>query len=367
MSKDEKIDGYLSRKWNDVGEKSAYGGERALHDEIQRERLHDVSKSRIRKWLRNQDAHALRRQIKRKVRKSSVNSPGIDYLWDADLADVSGLKRTNKGVTFLLVVVDTFSRHAWVVPLKSKTGQNVISAFRSIFRDRKPRLLRTDKGTEFVNRPFKKFLRENDVVPIESLSDHKAAFAESFIGKFKNVMYRYMESNDTDKYLDVLPDLVRNYNDTRHGALHGLAPSQIDEDTQYTWMARRSGGGGARKKRIRFRFKVGDRVRITRKAKTFRRGFLQKWTYEVFEVSHRYRRENLAVYKLRDLKGEEIQGSFSEAELQKVDKTELFTKVEKIVKRRKTKNGKKEVLVRYLGWPSKFDRWMTEREAKRYK
>ena len=163
-------------------------------------------------------------------------------------------------------------------------------------------------------------------------------------------MYRYMESNDTDKYLDVLPDLVRNYNDTRHGSLHGLAPSQIDEDTQYALMARRSGGSrGVRQKRIRFRFKVGDRVRITRKAKTFRRGFLQKWTYEVFEVSHRYRRENLAVYKLRDLKGEEIQGSFSEAELQKVDKTELFIKVEKIVKRRKTKNGKKEVLVRYRG------------------
>ena len=76
---------------------------------------------------------------------------------------------------------------------------------------------------------------------------------------------------------------------------------------------------------------------------------------------------NLAVYKLRDLKGEEIQGSFSEAELQKVDKTELFTKVEKIVKRRKTQNGKKEVLVRYLGWSSKFDRWIPEREAKRYK
>ena len=191
------------------------------------------------------------------------------------MADVSSLKRTNKRVKFLLVVVDTFSRFAFVRPLKSKTGQNVISAFRSIFRDRKPRLLRTDKGTEFVNRPFKTFLRENDVVPIESISDHKAAFAESFLGKIKNVMYRYMESNDTDKYLDVLPGLVRNYNDTRHGALHGLAPSQIDEDTQYTLMARRSGGSrGARQKRIRFLFKVGNRIRITRKAKTFRRGFL---------------------------------------------------------------------------------------------
>ena len=162
------------------------------------------------------------------------------------------------------------------------------------------------------------------MVPVESLSDHKAAFAESFIGKFKNGMYRYMESNDTEKYLDVLPDLVRNYNDTRHSALHGFAPSQIDEDTQCTLMARRSGGGGVRKKRVRFRFKVGDRVRSTRKAKAFRRGFLQKWTYKVFQVSHRYRRENVAAYKLRVLEGEEIQGSFSEAELQKVDKTDWF-------------------------------------------
>ena len=60
---------------------------------------------------------------------------GIDKIWAADLADMTAFKDYNDGYTFLLLVIDTFSKYGWIVPLKNKKGETMVKAFKTIFEE----------------------------------------------------------------------------------------------------------------------------------------------------------------------------------------------------------------------------------------
>ena len=70
------------------------------------------------------------------------------------------ISKFNKGFRFLLCVIDIFSKYAWVIPLKDKKGISIVNAFKQILKEsnRKPNKICVDKGSEFYNISFKKWL-----------------------------------------------------------------------------------------------------------------------------------------------------------------------------------------------------------------
>ena len=100
-------------------------------------------------------AEELHKPVKRKFNKRRVMVNGIDKIWAADLADMTALSKENKGVNFLLLVIDIFSKYGWIIPLKDKKGETVANALKTIFKERKPGKLWTDKGREFYNKDVK--------------------------------------------------------------------------------------------------------------------------------------------------------------------------------------------------------------------
>ena len=75
-------------------------------------------------------------------------------------------------------------------------------------------------------------------------------------------------------------------------------------------------------KLVKYKFSVGDQVRISKARRTFRKGYLPSWTEEVFTITKRIRRKSL-VYKITDYHGDELEGTFYEQELQKIIKTDI--------------------------------------------
>ena len=73
------------------------------------------------------------------------------------------ISKFNKGFRFLLCVIDIFSKYAWFVPLKDKKGVNIVKAFQKILDKpgRKPNKIWVDKGNEFYNNCFKKWLKDH--------------------------------------------------------------------------------------------------------------------------------------------------------------------------------------------------------------
>ncbi len=90
------------------------------------------------------------------------------------------LSTHNNGYKYVLTVIDVLSKYAWVEPLKSKTGESLAEALGKIIKKgRKPRMFHTDKGTEFINRKFQKFLKEHKIRFFTTHNETKASIVES--------------------------------------------------------------------------------------------------------------------------------------------------------------------------------------------
>ena len=141
-------------------------------------------------------AEELHKPITKKFGKRKIHTAFKDNIWGADLADMQLLSKYNKRIRFLLCVIDIFSKYAWVVPLKDEKGVSIVTAFEIIFKqsNRKPNKIRVDKGFEFYNASFKKWLRDNDIVMCSTNNEGKSVVAERFIRTLKSKIYKYMTS-----------------------------------------------------------------------------------------------------------------------------------------------------------------------------
>ena len=98
---------------------------------------------------------------------------------------------------------------------------------------------------------------------------------------------------------------------------------------------------------VKYKFKIGDHIRISKIKRKFEKGYLPNYSKEIFTVSKTVPR-NLVVYKLKDYDGEELKGTFYDKELQKVIKHYDMCEVEKILK--KQGKGKKCTISFKMVW-----------------
>ena len=185
--------------------------------------------------------------------------------------------RFNKGYKFLLTCIDVFSKFAWVVPLKNKSGETLVNGFQSILDfGRSPEKLQTDKGTEFLNRNFQSFLKEKNIHFFTTNSEFKASVIERFNRTLKTRMWKYFTAKNTRVYIDILPDIVHAYNNSYHRSI-GQAPSSVSL-LNVAQVRRKLYGKSWTKPMRKFKFKLGDQVRIVSRdvlsrRVTFPRGF----------------------------------------------------------------------------------------------
>ena len=112
------------------------------------------------------------------------------------------------------------SKYAWVEPLKTKLGENLVKVFEKILKKgRKLEKLHSDKGTEFTNKLFQTFLRKKKITFFTTYNETKASIVERFNQKLKGKMWKYFTANNTLKYTNVLQKLVCSYNNSRHRSI----------------------------------------------------------------------------------------------------------------------------------------------------
>ena len=253
-------------------------------------------------------ADELHKPIIRKFKKRKVYSSFKDNIWGADLADMQLLSKFNKGFTFLLRVIDIFSKYAWVIPLKDKKGISIVKGFQKIINNskRKPNKIWVDKVSEFYNNSFKKWLKDNYIVMYSTNNEAKSVVAERFIRTLKNKIYKYMTAISKNVYIDELDDIVKEYNNTYHTSIK-MKPVDVRDNTYNDF-----------KKEINNRdpkFKVGDHVRISNYKNIFTKGYMPNWSEEIFIIK-KIKNTVPWTYVINDLTGEEIVGTFYENELQ---------------------------------------------------
>ena len=243
-------------------------------------------------------ANELHKPIIRKFEKRKVYSTFKDNIWGVDLADLQLLSKYNKGIRFLLCVIDIFSKYAWVVPLKDKKGISIFKAFQIILKqsNRKLNKIWVDKGSGFYNAYFKKWLRDNDIVMYSTHNEGKSVVAKRFIRTLKGKIYKYITSISKNVYIDKLDDIVDEYNNTYHTTIK-MKPIDVKDNT-YINASKEINDKDPK-------FKVGDHVRISKYKNIFAKGYMPNWSEEVFVIK-KVKNTILWTYVINDLNGEEI-------------------------------------------------------------
>jgi hypothetical protein len=205
-----------------------------------------------------------------------------------------------------------------------------------------------DKGKEFYNKDVKSL----GVELYSTENEEKSCVIERWNRTMKEKMFKYCSANSTRRYVDVLNDMVSRYNNTRHSSIKMTPVAASDKKNESIVFMNLYGKLAplGTFEQSSPKFSVGDKVRITKKKKTFEHGYTPRWTEEIFTVS-RIQYTDPITYKITDMKGEDIQGTFYEQELQKT-KQEIF-RIEKVIRKRSNK-----YLVKWLGYPDSFNSWV---------
>ena len=248
------------------------------------------------------------------------------------IADVWGVHRTvggsvsqntreiseSCGIRWILTVIEVLSRYAFAIPVwrkntesKTKAVENVLAQFKERF-GRYPKTAQFDDGKEFYNVEVKTLLKDHDVHYFFTRTFRKAALVERFNRTLKTRMWKYFTENRTKVWVDVLPNLVRSYNNTIHRTI-GKRPSDVNEENKDEVWTRIY--GYPLSSFPNSKFKIGDHVRVEIKHQTFEKGYEPNFDNEVYVVTAVFRGDP-NMYSLKDPEdGEDILGRYYEQEL----------------------------------------------------
>lgn len=254
------------------------------------------------------------------------------------------------------MVIDAFSKFVWLVAMKNKTARSVVKAFKYIFKitRRRPYRLQADRGREFVNKDLRDLLKQHKIIFNRTNNEVKCAIVERVIRTLKARIFKYLYFKNSYRYIDALQSICNAYNNSYHRSIK-MAPSAVNDDNvlQVYNNLRKNTRTSIPK------YKVDDYVRVSKLKGIFEKSYTGCWSEEIFQIKSVIK-SSPVVYKIVDLKKEEIEGHFYEQEIQKViyDEQAIFV-IEKIIRQRRVGNST-QYLVKWRGWPAKFNSWVDE-------
>ena len=303
-------------------------------------------------------ADELHKPVTRKFQKRRVISNDIDDIWTADLVEMQNFSKWNNGIRYLLMVIDVFSKYGWIRPLKNKKSETVYEAFRDIIikSNRKPKMMWTDKGTEFTGKYFKNYLGIKKIKPYYTENKEKSSVVERWNRTIKEKIWKMFTTNNNTVYWDKIDKILDDYNNTYHNSIK-MTPIEASKEENKSEVWHNLYGDLIYLKPNKIKFAIGDNVRISKnKRKVFDKGYTPNWTEEIFIIDDILSTKPVT-YKIVDLMGKKIKGSFYEKELQKT-KQKTF-RIEKIIKK---DDKNKLALVKWSGYPDKFNSWISSKD-----
>lgn len=298
--------------------------------------------------VRKAIARELHAPARKRFPRRRVVLKGLNDLFQADLVEMIPYAKQNKGMCYILTVINCFSKFAYAIPLRNKTGIEVAKALKPILEKNRFRYLQTDLGKEFYNKHVKALLIKHNVSIYSTYSEVKASIIERFNRTLKEDMWEQFTARGKYEWLSILQTLVKNYNNSKHRTI-GMKPKDVKRKHVKLILSKINKSQKIQSKRPKF--KLGDSVRISKFKKVFSKGYLPNWSNEIFRI-YAIKPTTPVTYILEDMRNEVLKGGFYEHEL-KLSKTGDNYLIEKVLR----KKGNR-ALIRWLGHDKAFDSWI---------
>ena len=341
----------------------SFGGKKHVQDNI------NIPNKALDKNLSKSGVYTEFREFKKPKFTPPIRTYEPDYLWEADLMFFThpDFAKVNEGRLYLLAVIDTFTKLAWLMALSSKTGKTVTEAMGKLFvQHNNPKYLRVDAGGEFINDQFMNMCRLHNVKMYIAMEPIKCSIVERFNRTFKRILVQLMEQNNSIRWIDFVNQALEIYNTRTHSTI-GMSPEAAMEKRNQKVILRRYMKRYAKydkikskKDRKKSKYKLGQFVKIFKKKGIFAKGYHQNVTKEYFKIYHIDRRLSKDRYYLKDIQGDKIIGSFYEEYLVPyIPQIDALTFLDPTFKvKRKNIGGVPHAYVKWLGWPDKFNQWI---------
>ena len=266
---------------------------------------HGVSRKDIQKFLNEQEGYQLHKKIKRVKHYYPVVSNYPFEIVQVDIADFSDTSSANNGYKYLLVFIDIMSRYAYVYPMKNKTStivNEIVNKFlQSVHNVKK---IMSDNGSEFINKSYKSILQKYDIKPyyvdVNELKSRKLSTVDRFIRTLRSMINKYMSINNTTKYIDALPKIVENYNNTYHETIKST-PSNPDIKAINIGNMIKTMKANLEEQP----YEIEEQVRYLKNPVTFAKGSLPTWSKSTHRITdkyiHSYKLDNGKTYEYYQL------------------------------------------------------------------
>lgn len=307
----------LNKLYYTTGKASAYSSINRLYKEAKKINS-KITLNIVKQFLSQQRTYTLHKQVNKKKPLRKIISHSINDIHSADLLDVSNISKYNDGKKFILAVVDSFSRKSYVSILKNKTAKKVLAGFKEIYRKTKyPAFLQTDLGKEFYNALLQSYFSDHNIRHYSSNSPYKASICERFIKSLKQLMYKYFTFKKRKRFIEVLPFLIKTYNDRIHSSIN-MAPNDVTrKNSKLVW--KYQFGKNAKFKYKKSKFQINNLVRVATKKSQFSKGYEPNFSEEIFTIVDIIRHSTPLVYKIMSNDKKIIKGVFYDFQLQKVN------------------------------------------------
>ena len=307
----------LNRLYYDVNSPANFASAQTLYYHA-RQRDPSIKFKTVTNFLEAQHVYAIHKQTVKKFPRNKVTAIGLDSHWQADLCDMRSLKKSNK-IGYILTVVDVLSKYGFAEPVARKSSKLVAEAFAKIVKrsGRRPWYLMTDKGTEFRGE-FQRYVTKDLGITLYTANSPviKAPNVERFNRILKTRMWKYFTQQQTRRYTNVLQQLINACNE-RYSNPIKMRPSEVTLENEWeVWQ--RLYGNDKMKVTPKFKYKLGDRVRIAIPPKGFHKGYYARFSDTVHVITERLPRRP-PVYRVREEnKQEPLKRIFYHEELVKI-------------------------------------------------
>ena len=230
---------------------------------------------------------------------NKTNVYHIDDIWSLDILDLKDYgPENNRGYTYVLVIIDNFSKFGWTIPLKNKNAQTIKDSFENILINskRSPNLIESDRGREFFNNIFQDFLNKNNIKLYSRNTSLGAVFAERFNRTIRDLLKRPVFEKGDGNWIDFLPTINKQYNKRIHSSSK-LTPIQasLKKNEGYVYKNLLD-----KRKKLKAKYEIGDLVRTADLKKTFSKGDTTNWSYKLYKITEMIN-DTIPAYKINNL------------------------------------------------------------------
>ncbi len=332
----EKVYSELNRLYTDPSFPGSHSGLANFWKHLRNSTNKTVNKltfKQIKEWSTQQSRYTHYKPARKKFMRKSYKLYSPNNIWEGDLLDMSALSKWNKGVNFILFLIDQFTKKLYVYPCKSKDKVHVLEGIRHIFEKQtlsRPRILYTDNGGEFSNHLVDAYLNSINIKHVTTKDKSiKCAIVERANRTIKKKLIIIADDN-WKKWLPWLEDVTKAFNNTPNKTTK-FSPSKIDPSnvnqarinierttSRVENKALQTRGKVWDKNLRKPLLKIGDYVHIQKQTSTFQRGFQRQYTDEIFQITDVNSDSHPITYKLSDLEREPVSSYFVYPELNKI-------------------------------------------------